>query len=82
MRVLVELTDEERKIIDLYRKCSSVDFYLHDPYEMENAKRFVNIIGDHEVYELPERGGIKTLSVVSRMGKVKAAAFVEDTKKD
>lgn len=42
---LNQLTGEERTVIELYRACYDVMFYLHDA-STEEAKQFVSLVGE------------------------------------
>lgn len=75
----MELNDEEKKVIELYRACSNVDFYLHMVTEQE-AIDFTSICGKpkfdpitEDVYSYKSTGAPKKCSVT---------AFLNDLSRD
>jgi hypothetical protein len=66
------LTAEEKKALELFRKCDSVSFYKHHE-TFENAKKFTLINGNAEYDEYEGSVWFK-----SNSGKVKTVAFIKE----
>lgn len=67
------LTKEELIVLELYRKSSNVDFYLHD-CEFNEAYNFANITRKEPITEKYE--DIAWLK--SKLGKIEATAFLKE----
>ena len=70
------LTNEELIVLELYRKSSDVDFYLHDcnlneAYDFTNATKKESVIENFQ--------GKKWLN--SKLGKIEATAFFKEETK-
>lgn len=67
------LTNEELIVLELYRKSSSVDFYLHD-CEFNEAYDFANATKKEPFTERYQgRAWLK-----SKLGKIEATAFLKE----
>ena len=67
------LTKEELIVLDLYRKSSSVDFYLHD-CNLNEAYDFTNAVVKEPIMQHYQ--GRTWLD--SELGKIKATAFLKE----
>ena len=67
------LTNEELIVLELYRKSSDVDFYLHD-CEFNEAYNFANTTRKEPVTEKYQ--GRAWLN--SKLGKINATAFLKE----
>ena len=67
------LTKEELIVLELYRKSSNVDFYLHDDCEFYEAYKFANITQKEPIMQHYQgRTWLK-----GELGKINATAFLK-----
>lgn len=67
------LTKEELIVLELYRKSSSVDFYLHD-CEFYEAHDFTSaVVKEHIIQKYQGRTWLN-----SELGKIRATAFLKE----
>jgi len=75
----MELNDEEKKVIELYRACSDVDFYLHGVTE-KDAVDFTSIRGKPKFHPITEN--IYSYKSTEVPKKCSVTAFLNDLSRD
>lgn len=75
----MELTDEEVKVIELYRACTDVDFYQHGATKQE-ALDFTSILGRPFYEKIDESLSSYQSEEVPR--KIEITAFLNDLARD
>lgn len=75
----MELNDEEKKVIELYRACSGVDFYLHNVTEQE-AIDFTAIRGKPKFNPITEN--TYSYKSTERPKKAEVTAFLNNKTRD
>ena len=67
------LTNEELMVLELYRKSSNVDFYLHDCEFYEAYKFTDDVVKEPIMQHYQGRAWLK-----SELGKIEAIAFLKE----